>query len=212
MIVDRASFGRLLRQERERRNIPLPAIAAATKIRLTLLVALERGDFSVWPSGLCRRDFFRQYLAAIGLPAEPLVAQFLRLFRANESEVEDLALEATLEETSGPRLALATDRLARRPLAARALSGVLAWGVAFLLAGLVVRALYGNAWMAAALLASIYTAAALVLGRTRGGSWTGAARWWLRGGWRHAPIARAVRQLVQHRSSRPALAPQDAKS
>ena len=51
MTVDRDSFGPYLRGERERRGLTLEAIADSTKIKQSLLAALERNDMSRWPAG-----------------------------------------------------------------------------------------------------------------------------------------------------------------
>lgn len=74
------SFGRRLRLGRERLGISLEAIAASTKIKRSLLADLERDDVSKWPRGIYRRAFVREYAAAIRLPAEVVVAEFLELF------------------------------------------------------------------------------------------------------------------------------------
>jgi transcriptional regulator with XRE-family HTH domain len=76
----RESFGFSLRQERERRGVTLDAIAQTTKISARLLASLERGDVSRWPGGIYRRTFVRAYAAAIGLPPEPTLREFVRLF------------------------------------------------------------------------------------------------------------------------------------
>src|SRR5689334_16930231 len=74
------SLGARLRAERESRGFTLAQIAESTKIPQVLLQALERNDLSRWPKGLYRRAFFRSYVTALGLPAEPLVLEFARLF------------------------------------------------------------------------------------------------------------------------------------
>jgi Helix-turn-helix domain/GAF domain len=73
------SFGERLRQQREQRQIPLSTIADQTKIGLTLLQGLERGDVSRWPSGIFRRAFVKSYAAAIGLEPEAVVREFLEV-------------------------------------------------------------------------------------------------------------------------------------
>jgi cytoskeletal protein RodZ len=78
----RRSFGRRLRDHRERHQITLDAIATATKIRPSVLAELERGDVSTWPSGIFRRAFVREYATAIGLSPESLVEEFVQLFPA----------------------------------------------------------------------------------------------------------------------------------
>ena len=84
LVQRRQTFGRRLQAARERGGVSLEEIAQRTKVSATLLVALERGDTSRWPKGLFRRAFFRDYVAAIGLPAEPSVSEFLLLFPDGE--------------------------------------------------------------------------------------------------------------------------------
>jgi cytoskeletal protein RodZ len=74
------TFGPLLRQERERRQISLESIAANTKIARSLLEALERDDVSRWPSGIFRKAFIRSYAEAIGLDADAITREFLERF------------------------------------------------------------------------------------------------------------------------------------
>jgi len=73
------SFGARLRQRRERQQIALTTIAEQTKIKLTLLEALERDDVSHWPVGIFRRAFIRAYAHAIGLEPDVVVREFLEL-------------------------------------------------------------------------------------------------------------------------------------
>ena len=73
-------LGARLRRERERRHIPLGAIAEATKIKGSLFEALERDDLSHWPPGIFGRSFIRAYAEAVGLDAEPIVREFLARF------------------------------------------------------------------------------------------------------------------------------------
>jgi transcriptional regulator with XRE-family HTH domain len=71
------SFGARLRQRREEQQIALSTIAEQTKIKLSLLEALERDDVSHWPSGIFRRAFVRTYAHAIGLQPDAVVREFL---------------------------------------------------------------------------------------------------------------------------------------
>jgi helix-turn-helix protein/GAF domain-containing protein len=70
------SFGARLREQRERRQIPLTTIAEQTKIGLTLLEGLERDDTSRWPAGIFRRAFVKSYATAIGLEPDAVVREF----------------------------------------------------------------------------------------------------------------------------------------
>jgi hypothetical protein len=71
------SFGARLRAHRERQQVSLEAIAAATKIKTSLLEELEADNVRHWPGGVFRRSFMRDYARAIGLDPEPIVAEFL---------------------------------------------------------------------------------------------------------------------------------------
>jgi transcriptional regulator with XRE-family HTH domain len=74
------AFGARLQNQRERLGVTLESIAQTTKINRSLLAALERADLSRWPRGIYRRAFLRDYAAAIGLPAEPLLREVVQLF------------------------------------------------------------------------------------------------------------------------------------
>lgn len=76
-----AAFVAALKTARERRGVTIDQIAHSTKVSASLLAALERGDLSRWPTGIFRRSFFRDYVAAIGLPPEPHMTQFVRFFQ-----------------------------------------------------------------------------------------------------------------------------------
>ena len=97
-MISRHAFGSRLRTQRERRGVTLESIVESTKIKLSLLEALERGEASQWPRGLFRRAYLRDYSHAIGLPAEPLVAEFVKLFPEDGSPVTDDAALAALQE------------------------------------------------------------------------------------------------------------------
>jgi transcriptional regulator with XRE-family HTH domain len=97
--IRRQAFARRLIAARERSGVTLDEIAKTTKVSPSLLAALERGDASRWPKGIFRRAFFRDYVAAIGLPADPLVAEFLQTFP--DGEVHPVAASAPSADTAG---------------------------------------------------------------------------------------------------------------
>ena len=76
----RQAFCAKLRSARERRGIPLSTIAAATKVGVSHLAALERNDLSRWPAGIYRRAWIRSYAAAVGLPVEATLEEFVVIF------------------------------------------------------------------------------------------------------------------------------------
>jgi len=73
-------FGGKLRQARERRGISLRQIAAATKISVGVLEALERNDVSKLPGGIFSRAFVRSYATEVGLDPDDTVREFLAEF------------------------------------------------------------------------------------------------------------------------------------
>lgn len=85
------SFGARLREQRERQQITLTSIAEQTKIKLSLLEALERDDVSRWPGGIFRRAFVRAYARAIGLEPDAVVREFLELHPDSTEEVATLS-------------------------------------------------------------------------------------------------------------------------
>jgi cytoskeletal protein RodZ len=74
------TFGARMREQRERQQVALSTIAEQTKIKVSLLEALERDDVSHWPSGIFRRAFVRAYAHAIGLEPDAVVREFLELY------------------------------------------------------------------------------------------------------------------------------------
>jgi transcriptional regulator with XRE-family HTH domain len=100
------TFGSRLRDARERAHITLETIASATKIKPSLLAALERNDVSQWPRGIYRRAFLRDYATAIGLRSEEVLVEFLRLF----PEDEQLPAPLVEQPADALRLTLAVER------------------------------------------------------------------------------------------------------
>ena len=71
------SFGARLRERREQQQISLIAISEQSKIKLSLLDALEHDDVSQWPTGIFRRAFIRAYARAVDLDPDVVVREFL---------------------------------------------------------------------------------------------------------------------------------------
>ncbi len=65
-----AEFSDKLRRAREEKGVSLRDIAAATKISVGALEALERGAFSRLPGGIFSRAFVRAYALEVGLDPE----------------------------------------------------------------------------------------------------------------------------------------------
>ena len=71
-----STFGARLRSQREQQQISLTTIAERTKIKLSLLEALERNDLSHWPHGIFGRSYIRSYAQAIGVDPDVTVREF----------------------------------------------------------------------------------------------------------------------------------------
>ncbi len=80
------SFGENLRRERELRGIELAEIAAATKIGVRFLRAIEQDRVDILPGGVFPRAFVRQYAAFVGLDVERTVAEFVGAYGSRPSE------------------------------------------------------------------------------------------------------------------------------
>lgn len=186
----RELFGSTLRQQRERRNLTLAAVAHSTRIRPHLLASLEAGDVSRWPGGFYRRGFVRAYASAVGLPAEPTLSEFVRLF-PEPGQVPPVQLDD--DDPRRLRLTLVAEPRWKAP-ALRSASAFVDAGMVILLA-MVASSLSGPTgigfWMAAALAGLAYHAAgAVVLGRSP-------AAWLMTSGVA-APRSRAIRDELAH--------------
>jgi transcriptional regulator with XRE-family HTH domain len=84
----KSHFGARMRQHREQQALDLASIAAMTKIKASLLEALERDDVSNWPPGIYRRAYVRAYANAIGLDADTVIREFLEAYPEPSETVE----------------------------------------------------------------------------------------------------------------------------
>jgi cytoskeletal protein RodZ len=64
---------------RKRKGISMAAIAAATKISVRYLEAIEAGNFRALPGGAYSISYLRQYARAIHYDADDLVEHYQRL-------------------------------------------------------------------------------------------------------------------------------------
>jgi transcriptional regulator with XRE-family HTH domain len=107
------AFCARLLSARERRGISAKTIAQTTMVTTSIFDALERGDISRWPKGIYKRSFFRGYVAAIGLPTDSTVEEFLRLFPDEKPAAETAAARPSCE----PAQVAASLRLTLAPAA-----------------------------------------------------------------------------------------------
>jgi len=162
MKADRDTFGPRLRVERERRGIALRDIAVATKIKESLFAELERGDVSKWPQGIFRRAHLCAYVSAIGLPTQPVLAEFLRLFPSEDAETDGLKLTDGTDVAPDQGQVPATVRTMTPPAPPAPGLADRLWIAGFDLAAVclissIVAAVTGiNLWVAAACVAALY--------------------------------------------------------
>lgn len=94
------TLGARLRRHREDQSIALVTIAEHTKIKLSLLEALEEDDVSHWPSGIYRRAYLRAYAKAINLDPDTLVREFVELHPEPADVAAAAAIAAAIENGS----------------------------------------------------------------------------------------------------------------
>jgi transcriptional regulator with XRE-family HTH domain len=173
LVERRATFSARLRAARESKRVSLEQIAASSKINVSLLKALESGDVSRWPKGLFRRSYLRDYLRAVGLPVEPTVADFVRLF----PDEEDLPIETTAacEEDESPALSMTLEgsedgwRIRVRRHAAAATIDA---GIVLIASGALALWVQADFSVAVASLALVYySVATTALGHSLGAHW-----------------------------------------
>lgn len=96
-------FGARLKAAREARGISLRDVAARTKITVSALEALERGDPARLPGGIYSRAFVRAYAVEVGLDPEATVHEFADRFPDVVQPLRDVAvLGPPVESPSGP--------------------------------------------------------------------------------------------------------------
>jgi len=71
-----ATLGADLQHARELAGLSLDDLSARTKIRKTLLEAIERDDYRPIPGGLLARGYLRAYAKEVGLSAEPVASRY----------------------------------------------------------------------------------------------------------------------------------------
>lgn len=81
--------GGLLREARERRGISLDRLAQSTRIRMSLLHAIESNQIDAIPQAIFLRGFLRAYAREVGLDPEQTVQCYLDQFAPPPTAVEN---------------------------------------------------------------------------------------------------------------------------
>lgn len=125
MVDERHDFGARLRAAREGRGISLRQIADATKLSVSTLEALERGQVSRLPGGIYRRAIVRSFATEIGLEPEDTLRAFLAQYP------DDLPPPGTVEGVVDPAEQRSVTRRGLVQLAVRLLSAAVPVVAAF---------------------------------------------------------------------------------
>ena len=87
------AFGPNLRRRRLRSGLTLEDLSARTKVSVELWDAMERNDFSRWPTGVAARSYIRSYAEAVGADPAATVDEFCRLVPNGDRRAERLVRE-----------------------------------------------------------------------------------------------------------------------
>lgn len=82
-----------LRAARERAGLAIEDISASTKIKVSQLQALERGEFERLPGDFFTRAFLRTYAREVGLPPEEIVREYA-MRGVSEGQIETAGVGA----------------------------------------------------------------------------------------------------------------------
>jgi cytoskeleton protein RodZ len=85
------TVGQYLRQEREKKNISLQAVAKVTRITQENLEALERDDFRAISASVFARGFLRTYASFLGLDPEEVISRY-------DSQIDLLKISPKIKE------------------------------------------------------------------------------------------------------------------
>lgn len=92
--------GQKLQEERVSRGLTLVDVSLATKIKVTFLSAVEKGDYKKLPSRTYAHGFIRNYARFLGLPENELLALFKREY--DEDKFQKIMPEALLIKDDFP--------------------------------------------------------------------------------------------------------------
>jgi cytoskeleton protein RodZ len=88
--ADASTFGEYLRGHREQRRLSVADVAHRTKLPVSRLEALERGDVARLPAGIYGRALVTAYASTIGLDPKEMAGEFEKLFPRPELPLPSL--------------------------------------------------------------------------------------------------------------------------
>src|SRR5436190_987266 len=88
VVSSREAFGPNLRRLRMRSGLSLEELSLGTKVSVDLWDAMEKNDFSRWPTGVAARAYIRAYAEAVGADPKTTVDEFCRLVPQGDRRAE----------------------------------------------------------------------------------------------------------------------------
>ena len=82
------AFGPNLRRLRMRSGVSLEELSFRTKVSVDLWDAMEKNDFSRWPTGVSARAYIRSYAEAVGADASATIDEFCRVVPQGDRRAE----------------------------------------------------------------------------------------------------------------------------
>ena len=147
LMKTQASFGAVLRREREQRGVKLETVAASTMIRMSVLEDLEANGPSNVSHDFYRRAMLRAYATAIGVPSAAILAEYYQHYP-----------ETGAGEGARLRLTIEPDARWSERTVSRMLTVVADTCVVLLLAAIITQSTGTNLWVIGGAVALAYHA------------------------------------------------------
>ncbi len=91
------TISEILKQTREKLNLSLKEVSEATKIRETVLKAIEDGNFSYLPS-IYMQSFIKEYIGFLGLDYSELKTQLDTIFKSKTTYIKEKNSQVLLSD------------------------------------------------------------------------------------------------------------------
>ena len=82
------TLGDYLKSKREAQNITLDEVSQATRIRRTILEAIENNDYDLIPPKVFTQGFIKSYASYLGLDENDVIKQFYEIMESREKKKE----------------------------------------------------------------------------------------------------------------------------
>ena len=82
------TLGDYLKNKREAQNITLEEVSQATRIRRTILEAIENNDYDLIPPKVFTQGFIKSYASYLGLDENDVIKQFYEIMESREKKKE----------------------------------------------------------------------------------------------------------------------------